>query len=82
MRLIPVLLAAAILSGCATSPTTAMIPVAASCVPADAPSRPAVSDNAALKALGDEQLVLTIASERLDLISWSAQAEAIISACR
>ena len=69
------------MAGCATSPI-ASIPVPVSCVPANAPTIPAVSDNAALAKLDDRALVLTIASERLDLLSYGVQAEMILTACR
>lgn len=76
------LLLACLTVGCATPPPTAEIPVAVSCVPPGAPDRPAVSSNPELRAMTDERLVLTIAAERLDLISYSAQADAVIRACR
>jgi len=68
--------------GCATPPPTVEIPIAISCLPQAVPARPAVSSNADLKALDDEGLVLTIAAERLSLIGYSAQAEAVIQACK
>ena len=72
----------AILAGCATPPPTVEIPVAVSCLPKNAPAKPATSTNAALKAMDDEKLVLTIAAERLDLISYAAEADAAIQACK
>lgn len=69
------------ISGCATSPT-ASIPVPVRCAPADSPSPPATTDNADLAKLDDRNLVLRIASERLDLIDYAGKADAIIQACR
>jgi len=77
-------LAFLLLAGCATEPLppTAKVPVGVTCLPPKVPARPAVSSNADLKALDDEGLVLTIAAERLSLIGYSAQAEAVIQACK
>jgi len=52
------------------------------CAPADSPSPPATTDNADLAKLDDRNLVLRIASERLDLIDYAGKADAIIQACR
>ena len=71
-----------LVAGCATPPPTVEIPVAVSCLPTAVPARPAIISNADLKALDDEGLVLTIAAERLSLIGYSAQAEAVIQACK
>ena len=72
-----------IISGCAaTSTPSALVPVASSCLPAQVPSMPLVRPDSELLALDDRQLVLTIASERLELISFSRQAEALLQACR
>jgi len=67
--------------GCATPPTASM-PTPVRCAPADSPSPPATTANADLAKLGDRELVLTIASERLDLIVYSQAADAIIRACK
>ncbi|MDO8706728.1 MAG: hypothetical protein Q7J84_17500 [Sulfuricaulis sp.] len=69
------------LSGCAAAPV-AQIPVAVPCVPANAPTMPSVTENADLAKLDDRALVLRIASERLDLLSYSVQASMIVEACR
>ena len=75
--------AVAILSGCAsTLPATVSVPVPISCIPANAPSLPKITPNAELQAMPDKALVLTIAAEREDLISYSLQADAVIRACR
>jgi hypothetical protein len=70
------------LSSCASLPTTAQVPVAMRCLPDEIPTAPQTLDNQELAALSDYALVLRIASERLELLAYSKQAEAIISACR
>lgn len=72
----------ALLAGCAQAPVSVSVPVAVSCVPRETPAFPVVSTNAELSALDDGQLVLTIAAERLDLLGYAKQAEAVIRACR
>ena len=74
------ILCCAAMCGCATAPTASM-PTPVRCAPADSPSPPATTANADLAKLDDRQLVLTIASERLDLIDYAGKASAIISAC-
>jgi len=70
------------LSSCATPPPTVDIPVGISCLPAAVPARPASNSNADLKAMDDERLVLVIAQERLELLVYSAKAEAVIQGCK
>lgn len=71
------------LSACASPlPSTVSVPVAVGCLPPDVPELPSVSTNDALVALSDYELVLRIASERLDLIAYSRAASVIIEACR
>ena len=70
------------LAGCATAPVSVSVPIAVSCVPADAPAPPATRSNAELASLDDRQLVLTIASERLTLLGYARQADAVIQGCR
>ncbi len=67
--------------GCATAPTASM-PTPVACAPKDSPSLPATTSNADLAKLDDRKLVLTIASERLDLIDYAGKADAVIQACR
>lgn len=43
---------------------------------------PSITPNTELAALDDRGLVLRIASERLDLIAYARQAEALILACK
>lgn len=70
-------------TGCASPlPQSVSVPVALSCVPADIPSPPQVGSASELAAMGDYELVLRIAAERLDLIAYSRAASAIIDACR
>jgi hypothetical protein len=71
-----------LLSSCASLPTTVQVPVTVSCLPSEVPALPPVLDNPALQRLDDATLILTIAAERLDLLSYARQAEAVISACR
>ena len=68
--------------GCSTPSPTVEIPVAVSCIPKDAPRAPQTASNAALAALDDYRLVITIAAERDALQVYAAQADAIIEACR
>ncbi len=70
-----------ILAGCATAPTASM-PTPVRCAPPDSPSPPAITAKADLAKLDDRALVLTIASERLDLIDYAGKADAVIQACR
>ena len=72
-----------LLSGCASPlPQTVSVPVAVSCLPANVHALPAISTDAELATLQDYALVLRIAAERLDLLSYARQADAIIAACR
>ena len=80
------LFCAVLLSACASAPSlpeAVLVPVVASCVPAAYDQQvPATQSNADLAQMDDRQLVLTIASERLDLIAFSRAAQAVIDACR
>lgn len=73
------------LSGCATTlpdPITIKIPVPTPCVTtSELPSEPQISSNADLANMDDGQLVLTLASERLDLKRYHGEASAILQAC-
>ena len=74
-----------LLAGCATEqpPPTANIPVGVTCLPPDYPKqKPTTVSNGELKAMDDQGLLLTIATERLELIGYAAKAEAVISACK
>ena len=72
-----------LLSSCAAVPQTVSVPVHVGCLPAEGiPTLPALTEGASLAALSDYELVLRIAAERLDLISWSRQAQVIIEACK
>lgn len=73
------------LSACASGPQLPeriLVPVASSCVPTGMPPAPTISTNAELLGLADRELVLRIAAERLELISFSRQAEAVLSGCQ
>lgn len=63
-------------------PSVVSVPVATSCLPAETPAMPSITPNTELAALDDRGLVLRIASERLDLIAYARQAEALILACK
>lgn len=82
MRTAAALLLAGLLSACSTLPAEVKIPVSVPCVPRETPEPPAISSGAELKAMGDEELVLTIAAERLELAGYAAEAGAVIKACR
>lgn len=82
--LLPILLA---LAACDTMPkapdrpaVNVQIPVP--CVDAATPRAPAVSTNAQLQAMADDTLVLTLARERLVLISWAAEVTPVLEGCR
>ena len=82
--LLPVLLA---LAACDTMPkapdrpvVNVVIPVP--CVDPTTPRAPAISPNALLRALADDTLVLTLARERLVLISWAAEVTPVLEGCR
>ena len=71
---------AAIISGCATSPT-ASIPVAVSCVK-EAPAKPETQPETAILAMPDYAATLTVWTERLELKSYAERAEAVINGCK
>ena len=77
-----VILLASLLAGCAAVPQTVTVPVAVSCIPETSPTAPAITHPAELALLDDYALVLKLAAERLELISWSRQAEVVIQGCR
>lgn len=78
-----VILCCAALSGCGTLlPKVVQIPVPVPCAPKDSPTPPKTVSNAVLMHLDDYHFILQIAVERSDLIVYSQQAAAIISACR
>lgn len=74
------ILGLALLAGCQTE-TVVRVPVAVPCV-RDAPARPLITPNEHLAALPDDQLILTIAAERLEQAAYASEASAIIAACR
>ena len=80
MRALMILCCAAI-AGCATAPTASM-PTPVRCAPDNSPTVPAFTEKADLAKLDDRTLVLTIASERLDLIDYAGKADAVIQACK
>jgi hypothetical protein len=78
VRTVLILLA---LSGCAAQEVVVKVPVAVPCV-REVPQRPAMASRDQLLAMDDERLLLIIAAERLEQGAYSAQAEALLSACR
>lgn len=72
---------AALMAGCGTpAPLTVRVPVPVPCV-TDVPPAPTLADDAALRALDDYRLVLTLARERLVLIGHAAELRAVLEAC-
>ena len=84
MRLIPLVLSL-FLFGCATEGVVykeVKIPVAVPCLKeADVPKAVVVVDNPGLGALDDYSLVLTVYSERLQLMKHTGELHALIQAC-
>ncbi len=81
MKLIALLLAAAILSGCGTL-ASVMLPTPVPCAPKDSPSPPKITSDALLAKMDGYHTILIIASERNELIVYSQAADAIIQACK
>lgn len=75
-----IILGFALLAGCQTEPVV-KVPVAASCVKG-APQRPSLTPNEMLASMPDDQLILTVAAERLEQAAYASEAAAIIAACR
>ncbi len=71
-----------LLAGCASTPTTVSVPVAVGCLPPNTPSAPITTSSQELKTLSDYELVLRIAAERLELLSWARQITPVLEACR
>jgi len=69
------------LSGCATL-ASALLPTPVRCAPKDSPSPPKITENSLLSKMDDYHLILVIGSERNELITYSAKADAIIKACQ
>jgi uncharacterized lipoprotein YajG len=72
----------ALLAGCATpSPTVVRVPVPVPCM-VDLPAELRISTDLELRAMSDYSLVLVIARERLQLLSYSAEVRAAAEGCR
>lgn len=71
-----------LMASCASAPQSVNVPVATSCLPASVPEIPRTAESQELASLDDYQLVLRLASERLDLIVYSRQASALIQSCK
>jgi len=81
---ITLLLAAAILSGCASNPavpTVTKVPVPVSCVK-EAPEKPVTVSEAEILAMSEYAATLTTWTERLLLKSYAERAEAALEACK
>ena len=82
---ITLLLAAAILSGCAAGPAVpavVKVPVPVRCLPADVPAKPETRPEAEILAMDEYAATLTTWTERLLLKAYAAKAEAVIAGCR
>lgn len=74
------------LSACAVAPIApppqiVNVPVAVSCV-ASVPFRPATHTDAQLAALDDYKFTLAVFNDRRILLDYSAELEAVLSACK
>jgi len=83
MRLILIL---PLLAACSSQPSVELrevrVPIAVPCLEArEVPTRPEILGNPELQRLDDFQLVLAIASERLDLIAHTDILHAVLGAC-
>lgn len=76
-----------LVAGCATTqlpnaPTETKIPVGVPCLTRDqVPMKPDFVTDAQLVARLDDQLVLTLARERLDRIEYEGRLEAVVAGC-
>lgn len=76
-----ILPAALFLTGCATpAPIVVRVPVPVPCV-VDLPAEPRISTDLELRTMSDYRLVLVIARERLQLLSYSAEVRAAAEGC-
>ena len=74
-----------LVSACQTippPPQKVSIPVAVPCLPSTMPVRPKVTTDDELKALDDYQWTLAVYLDRRVLIDYTAELEAVLSACR
>lgn len=72
-------------AGCASVPEGAksvLVPISASCVPANTPIAPTVSQPHELAGLSDYEFVLRIASEWYELRAWASLIAPILDACK
>lgn len=86
-KLIGMLGYALLLAACDTVPKNTERPVVniqvpVPCVDQGTPRAPKVSSNAELAALADDTLVLTMARERLLLLTWAGEVSPVLEACR
>ena len=76
-----VLILLALLAGCGTTTQVVRVPVPVPCV-VDLPAELRISTDLELRAMSDYRLVLTIARERLQLLSYSGEVRAAAEGCR
>jgi hypothetical protein len=73
------------ITGCETiapPPQKVSIPIGVSCLPSTMPARPAIATEAELALLDDYKWTLAIFLDRRALLDYSAELEAVLSACR
>ena len=71
-----------LLSGCASTPDTVLVPVSVPCIEAkDLPAVPVFITDAELLALPDGAFVIALGADRLERIRYMALTEAILSGC-
>lgn len=87
MRTLTLIALVLLLAGCDTTPPrpevrVVKVPVAVPCLKrSELPVAPKTASNQDLNALGDFDLVLQIAAERLDLLKFSGEQSAVLKAC-
>lgn len=80
MRILLVLCCIA-LYGCETM-QKAFMPTPVRCAPKETPTPPKITSKVLLDKMDDYHYVLIVGAERLELISYAAQAAPIIQACQ
>jgi hypothetical protein len=74
-----------LLTGCETiqpPPQKVSVPVPVSCLPSTMPVRPAIATEAELALLDDYKWTIAIYLDRRSLLDYSAELEAVLSACK
>lgn len=72
-----------LLAGCAGMPTVQRVdvPVPVSCLPAQMPARPDIHTSAMLRAMSSSEYVLATSADRLDLLAYAGELEAVLRGC-